>query len=77
MRRVRVIFGGRSGEHEVSVTSAESVVNALDRSKYQVKTTAIRTLVTAEAVLLATSFGSISMEMAVRTQENRDSRTSQ
>ena len=41
MRKVCVIFGGRSGEHEVSVTSAESVVNSLDRSKYSVRTMAI------------------------------------
>jgi D-alanine-D-alanine ligase len=34
--KVGVIFGGRSGEHEVSLRSAESVINALDRHKYQV-----------------------------------------
>ncbi len=34
--RVCVIFGGRSGEHEVSLVSASSVMNALDRSKYEV-----------------------------------------
>jgi len=34
--RVGVIFGGRSGEHEVSLRSAESIINALDRSKYEV-----------------------------------------
>jgi D-alanine-D-alanine ligase len=34
--RVGVIFGGRSGEHEVSLISAESVMKALDRSKYEV-----------------------------------------
>jgi len=31
-----VIFGGRSAEHEVSIVSATSVINALDRSKYDV-----------------------------------------
>lgn len=31
-----VLFGGRSGEHEVSLTSAQSVLNVLDRSKYRV-----------------------------------------
>jgi D-alanine-D-alanine ligase len=38
MKRIRVgvIFGGRSGEHEVSLRSAESVLKALDRSKYDV-----------------------------------------
>lgn len=34
--RVGVIFGGRSGEHEVSIASATSVMNALDREKYEV-----------------------------------------
>jgi len=32
--RVGVIRGGRSGEHEVSIRSAESVLNAIDRNKY-------------------------------------------
>ncbi len=34
--RVGVIFGGRSGEHEVSLVSAGSVVRALDPDKYTV-----------------------------------------
>jgi D-alanine-D-alanine ligase len=34
--RVGVIFGGRSGEHEVSVASAASVLSALDPDKYEV-----------------------------------------
>ncbi len=34
--RVGVIFGGRSGEHEVSLVSAASVMDALDPSRYQV-----------------------------------------
>lgn len=34
--RVCVIFGGRSGEHEVSLVSASSVMNALDKNKYEV-----------------------------------------
>ncbi len=34
--RVGVLFGGRSGEHEVSLLSAASVLNAIDRSKYEV-----------------------------------------
>ena len=40
-RKVCVIYGGRSGEHEVSVTSAESVINALDRNRYEVRAMAI------------------------------------
>jgi D-alanine-D-alanine ligase len=34
--RVGVIRGGRSGEHEVSLRSAESVLNAIDRDRYDV-----------------------------------------
>jgi D-alanine-D-alanine ligase len=34
--RVGIIFGGRSGEHEVSLVSATSVMSALDREKYDV-----------------------------------------
>ncbi|MFQ5419244.1 MAG: D-alanine--D-alanine ligase A, partial [Anaerolineae bacterium] len=34
--RVGVIFGGRSGEHEVSLMSAQSVMDALNREKYEV-----------------------------------------
>src|SRR5712692_8752851 len=39
--RIGVIFGGRSGEHEVSVRSARSVIEALDASKYEVVPIAI------------------------------------
>lgn len=34
--RVGVIFGGRSGEHAVSLASAESILAALDKEKYDV-----------------------------------------
>ncbi len=34
--RIGVMFGGRSGEHEVSLMSARSVLEALDRSRYDV-----------------------------------------
>ena len=34
--KVGVIFGGRSGEHEVSIVSAQSVMKALDKKKYEV-----------------------------------------
>ena len=33
--RVGVIYGGRSSEHEVSVASAASVINNLDRTRYE------------------------------------------
>ncbi len=34
--RVGVLFGGRSGEHEVSLLSAASVLEAIDKKKYDV-----------------------------------------
>src|SRR5229473_2078128 len=34
--RVGILFGGRSGEHEVSLLSAASVLNAIDKQKYEV-----------------------------------------
>jgi len=35
-RRVAVVFGGRSAEHEISVISARSVIDALDPDRYEV-----------------------------------------
>lgn len=40
--RIGVIFGGRSGEHAVSLASARSVINALDRQKYEIVQIGIR-----------------------------------
>src|SRR6201993_150575 len=34
--RVGILFGGRMGEHEVSLLSAASVLNAIDKDKYEV-----------------------------------------
>lgn len=34
--RVGLVFGGRSGEHEVSLMSAQGVMGAIDRAKYDV-----------------------------------------
>ncbi|MFN3741285.1 MAG: D-alanine--D-alanine ligase family protein [Anaerolineales bacterium] len=34
--RVLVLFGGRSGEHEISLISARSVLRVLDRERYEV-----------------------------------------
>jgi len=34
--KVGLIFGGRSGEHEVSFCSASSIINAIDKDKYTV-----------------------------------------
>ena len=39
--RVGVIFGGRSGEHEVSIRSARAIVEAIDRRKFEVVPIAI------------------------------------
>jgi D-alanine-D-alanine ligase len=35
-RRIAILFGGRSAEHEVSVVSARSVMDALDPGRYEV-----------------------------------------
>jgi len=34
--RVGVLFGGKSGEHEISLRSARSILKAIDRKKYDV-----------------------------------------
>ncbi|MFH1218714.1 MAG: D-alanine--D-alanine ligase family protein [Candidatus Peregrinibacteria bacterium] len=35
-KKLGIVFGGRSGEHEVSLVSASAVVKAVDREKYDV-----------------------------------------
>ena len=39
--RIGVIFGGRSGEHEISVRSAKTVIEQIDKEKYDVVPIAI------------------------------------
>ncbi|HET9921161.1 MAG TPA: D-alanine--D-alanine ligase family protein, partial [Ktedonobacteraceae bacterium] len=39
--RVGLVFGGRSGEHEVSLASANAVIGNLDKEKYEVVPVAI------------------------------------
>ncbi|WP_243450442.1 D-alanine--D-alanine ligase [Desulfosporosinus sp. Sb-LF] len=39
--RVVLLFGGRSGEHEVSLNSAQSIFKAIDRNRYSVETVGI------------------------------------
>ena len=34
--KVAILFGGRSGEHEVSLDSARSVLGVLDPKKYEI-----------------------------------------
>ncbi|MEO7539386.1 MAG: D-alanine--D-alanine ligase A, partial [Pyrinomonadaceae bacterium] len=40
-KRVGVVFGGRSGEHEISIRSARSVVEQIDSDKYELVPLAI------------------------------------
>ncbi len=35
--KVAILFGGRSGEHEVSILSATSIIKNMDKSKYELK----------------------------------------
>lgn len=35
-KRIALVFGGKSGEHEVSIVSALSIYKALDKSKYDI-----------------------------------------
>ena len=39
--RIGILFGGRSGEHEVSLLSAASILKAIDRKRYDVVPIAI------------------------------------
>jgi D-alanine-D-alanine ligase len=54
--RVGILFGGRSGEHEVSLLSAASVLNAIDKNQFEVVPIGItkegRWLTAADAELL-------------------------
>ncbi len=34
--RVAVVYGGRTGEHEVSIRSAKAIMGAMDPAKYQI-----------------------------------------
>ncbi len=34
--RIGLVFGGRSGEHDVSLASANSIINSLDTEKYEI-----------------------------------------
>lgn len=35
-KKVGIIFGGKSAEHEVSLQSAKNIVDAIDKNKYDV-----------------------------------------
>ncbi len=68
--RVGVLFGGRSGEHEVSLLSAASVLKAIDRSKFDVVPIGItkqgRWLVSGDAERLLTGDSSEAGSSALR-----------
>lgn len=55
-KRVGVVFGGRSGEHDISIRSARTVIEQIDKDKYEVVPIAItqdgRWLNEAEALAL-------------------------
>ncbi|MEG2199799.1 MAG: D-alanine--D-alanine ligase A, partial [Anaerovorax sp.] len=36
MLKIGIIFGGKSGEHEISLMSATSIIHAIDQEKYEV-----------------------------------------
>ena len=60
--RVGILFGGRSGEHEVSLLSAASILNAIDRKRFDVTPIGItkegRWLAAADATNLLAGGGS-------------------
>ena len=39
--KIGIVFGGRSGEHEISVRSAKSVIEQIDKDKYEIVPVAI------------------------------------
>lgn len=41
MKKIVILFGGQSGEHEVSLNSARSVLQAIDRTQYSIETVGI------------------------------------
>lgn len=59
--RVAVLFGGRSGEHEVSLASAKSIMAAMDKDKYEIYPVGItksgRWLTTGDPMALLASGG--------------------
>lgn len=63
--RIGILFGGRSGEHEVSLLSAASILKAIDRKKYEVVPIGITKQgrwVTADAAELLLANGSAKAE---------------
>lgn len=73
--RIGVIFGGRSGEHEVSVRSAQSVIEAIDTERYEIVPMAIakngKWLPPAESALLFPAETRQLLEQQISIKETR------
>ena len=75
--RVGVIFGGQSGEHEVSLVSAQGIMRAMDKEKYEIIPIGItkegRWLTSGEPMKLLQSGGSgMSAQIAEAEPETRE-----
>jgi D-alanine-D-alanine ligase len=53
--RIGILFGGRSGEHEVSLLSAASILNSIDKTKYDVIPIGITKQATTKSIELRAS----------------------
>lgn len=73
--RIGVIFGGRSGEHEVSARSAQSVIEAIDTERYEIVPMAIakngKWLPPAESALLFPAETRQLLEQQISIKETR------
>ena len=73
--RVGVIFGGKSGEHEVSLTSAKNVIAAMDKEKYEVVPVGITKagdwISGPEVMAQLTATASMPPQLAAQTAANR------
>ena len=73
--RVGILFGGKSGEHEISLRSARSILSAIDRKKYDVVELGItkegRWLPSAEAQLLLNTIGRVMHQRKVKRNLSR------
>ncbi|HEX8264703.1 MAG TPA: D-alanine--D-alanine ligase family protein [Pyrinomonadaceae bacterium] len=73
--RIGVIFGGRSGEHEVSIRSAQSVIEAIDTERYEIVPMAIakngKWLSPAESALLFPAETRQLLEQQISIKETR------
>ncbi len=75
--RVAVIFGGQSGEHEVSLVSAQGIMKAMDKERYEIIpigiTKAGRWLTSGEPMKLLQSGGpGVSAQVAEAEPETRE-----